>query len=80
MELQLVWYGLKRKSMLFVLFYLSGVYHLYIIMVCSFVFSFLFFSFISCCVSSLSLSLSSFSSGAVSAMASVGSLFWGLSP
>ena len=45
MELQLVWYGLKRKSMLFVLFYLSGVYHLYIIMVCSFVFSFLFFFF-----------------------------------
>ena len=29
--------------MLFALFYLSGVYHLYIIMVCSFVFSFLFF-------------------------------------
>lgn len=45
MELQLVWYGLKRKSMLFVLFYLSGVYHLYIIMVCSFVFFFLFFFF-----------------------------------
>lgn len=48
MELQLVWYGLKRKSMLFALFYLSGVYHLYIIMVCSFVFSFLFFSGMVC--------------------------------